>query len=371
MKPRKPPSLPDLKRAIRKLSLKRKCDLMEFLVGEIKSGKNPSEKGLSLDEAFRTFLSYLQNERGSAKNTIESYGRDLRLFAKFCQAQKIQLIDEIDTSTIQQYISHLSNTGLKATSINRKRATIKSLFNCLVKKSYLASNPISNTERLKEPTSIPRVFSVKQIQRLLDAPEKFITSRSKYSYLWIRDKAILSVLYGSGMRVGELCELKIPDIDFKDKVIRVLGKGSKEHLIPVCQKVLSILRKYLKETRPLLVKGGRLSPLYPPLDRRKPNRKDNVKPPGDFVFLSRTGHPLNPRIVHRDIVVKNARLVGLEGLHPHTLRHCFATHLLDRGADLRATQELLGHASISTTQIYTHVSIERLKDTITNCFPKL
>lgn len=280
---------------------------------------------LDLNQALRDFLGYLSIERGSSPNTIEAYGRDLRRYVAYLADQGTSIPDEVTRSQVEGFIEELSDAGLSPSSVERSLAAVKSFHRFMVADEITTNLPTAQLPLPKKPQRLPDVLTIDQAEALLDQPFPQTPAGQ-------RDRTMLEVLYGCGVRVSELTGLDVSDVYLADELVRVLGKGSKERMVPLMGTARRAMESYLDTWRPQLV-GASRSPA---------------------VFLSVRGKRVSRQTVHT-VVERAGRLVGIEGLHPHTLRHSFATHLLEGGADLRTVQELLGHASISTTQIYSHV----------------
>jgi integrase/recombinase XerD len=287
------------------------------------------------------FAGFLRVECGLAQNTIEAYRRDIYdLFADLHSSG----VASLPVVTARQVSTHLaelkSKRQMEGSSVIRHLAAIKVFFRWAASTGLIPKDP---TEVLDRPTrwkKLPDVLSPKQVAALLDAPKPPPEADPDEPPLWLRDRALLELLYASGLRASEVAGLLMSDVHPNLGVVRVTGKGSKQRLVPMGKPAQNALEQYLKECRPLL---------------HKPDGRDKGR-----VLLSRSGRPLE-RVAVWQIVKRNAALAGLRDVHPHTLRHSFATHLLIGGADLRVVQELLGHADIATTQIYTHVDRSRLK----------
>ncbi|MGI6755656.1 MAG: site-specific tyrosine recombinase XerD [Atopobiaceae bacterium] len=280
---------------------------------------------MNLDDAREEFLSYLAVERGASRNTIEAYARDLKRYIKYLAGCGIVSPGEVSRQNVEDYFSDLSSLELAPASIERAFAAIKSFHRFMVVEQLCENSPTADLPLPKKPQRLPEVLTIDQAARLLDQP-------FQDDALGLRDKTILEILYGCGLRVSELCTLDVSSMLLDDELVRVFGKGSKERVVPLMGSAKRAVVDYLTHARPSLV-------------GRKPT---------SAVFLSVRGRRLTRQSVYT-ICEHYGRLVGIEGLHPHTLRHSFATHLIEGGADLRIVQELLGHASISTTQIYSHV----------------
>lgn len=289
-------------------------------------------RNLPLGSTVEQFLDYLTVEAGLSANTVLAYGRDLLGFAEHCQAQKIDKLEKIEPVTVYGYMQNLGKSGLAESSISRCLVAIKMLlrFGILTGRG---SNDITDTlESPKLWKKLPGIANKDQVFRLMNAP----CPDDPY---YLRDKSILELLYATGARASEVAGLSLKDINLTVGYVRCFGKGRKERIVPLGRMAGETLKNYLSELRPLLLKTH--SP--------------------DTLFLSRTGHGLD-RIDLWRIVKKYALRAGMpKGLTVHTLRHCFATHLLSGGVDLRTLQEMLGHADIKTTQIYTHVDQDRLR----------
>ena len=284
--------------------------------------------------AFRIeqYLDHLNFERGLSPRTVDAYRRELLRFVAFAGREGRDTPDDVTPADVRGYVSHLGALGLAATSVRRAQSALRTYFGFLLEEGVTDRDP---TEGLHSPSvgrPLPDVLSIEEVLGLLEAP------RLDSPVYW-RDKAILEVLYATGVRVSELIGLRIADLDMDVGLCNVLGKGAKERLVPIGGPARVALRHYLQDVRPGLDKGRS----------------------GGHVFLNRSGRALS-RTAIWNLVRKATRAAGLsKKVSPHTLRHTFATHLLEGGADLVAVQELLGHADISTTQIYTHVDREYLR----------
>ena len=287
---------------------------------------------LPLGQSVRDFLDYLIVEAGLAENTILAYGRDLRSFLKYCKSNKISQIQQIKPALIQNYLVILAKADKAETSTKRALAAIRMFLRFAKLTGRLDDDFTAILESSKLWQKLPVICSKQQVINLINAPlpdEPF----------YFRDKAILELLYATGVRAGELAGLKICDLNADIGYLRCLGKGNRERIIPIGKAAVAATVEYLTNLRPKLAK---------PFS-------------GDFLLLSRTGRPMS-RIEIWRLVKKYAIRAGMpRNLTVHTLRHCFATHLLAGGADLRSVQEMLGHVDIATTQVYTHVDQERLR----------
>lgn len=281
---------------------------------------------MELAEAREEFLAHLLLERGSAQNTVDSYGRDLLRYVRFMEDRDVVDVNDVTSDDVEAFVALLSALDYAATSTGRALAAVRSMHKFLVADGVCKRNPAREVMLPKRDTYLPDVLSIAQAQTLLDQP--FAPTAPG-----LRDHAILEVLYGCGLRVSELCGLGLREVMLEEELLLVLGKGSKERVVPIGGVASRVLAEYLKAGRPQLTRIAR---------------------PTDAVFLNMRGSRLSRQSVHA-ICEKYGRVVGIKGLHPHTLRHSYATHLVEGGADLRVVQELLGHASIATTQIYSHI----------------
>jgi len=316
-----------------------------------------------MDSAVKQFLNYLRSVRNSSPNTIRSYESDLDQFLHFLTPPGVAMPTPQDVThlMIREFMSHLHDMNLEKTSIARKLAAIRSFFKYAVREAIVVRNPARMVSTPKLPKRIPAVLSAEDLNAFLDgvvAGPRRTSSRRKNrgmrddSHLMVkRDRAILELLYASGLRVSELTGLNLADVDRKDLMLRVRGKGNKERIVPYGGKAEQSLEAYEPLRQELLRKAGGRGDLQ-------------------AIFLNHFGTRLTQRSVAR-IVKKYARLANVNwDLHPHSLRHAFATHLLADGADLRAIQELLGHSSLSTTQRYTHATIRQLMEVFDKAHPR-
>src|SRR3989338_1771408 len=280
------------------------------------------------------FIRYLQIEKEVSPHTLRNYTIDLRSFADFLGEEKIEGVTYL---TLRKYLAHLRGINLNKSSVARRLSCLRSFFRFLMREGYIKTNPISGLSTPKKDKKLPAFLDEDEVTKLLEIPGGDLTG--------LRDKAILESLYSSGMRVSELTGISTDNIDFVAEVIKLYGKGKKERIVPIGGKAVEAIRKY----------------------RQKLPQKFSSK---NAMFLNKRGERLSDRTVRR-IVNKYILLTcKKENISPHTLRHSFATHLLNRGADLRAVQELLGHENLSTTQIYTHVSTQRLKEAYDKAHPR-
>jgi integrase/recombinase XerD len=278
------------------------------------------------------FLAYLRVEKGLAANTIISYQRDLKKFAAFMRAGNVKL-EGVTRQHIRHFLEHSFREGLSARSVARNLIALRTFFRFLVAQGFLETDPAEGIDAPKIGLSLPKYLAVTEVDSLLQQPDPS-------SVLGLRDKAMLELLYATGMRVSELLSLKPEDVDLSLGIVRCVGKGSKERLIPAGKSSLAAVESYLRRGRNVLAR----------------NRGSA------FLFLNKNGQRLS-RVGFWKALRAYGRRAALAGpVTPHAVRHSFATHLLERGADLRSIQLLLGHSDIATTQIYTHVLKERLKN---------
>lgn len=279
------------------------------------------------------FCDALWLEDGLSRNTLESYRRDLNKFAEWLQKQRGIALLATTHADIQGFLAYLmGGQKAKATSTSRAISSLKRLFRYLLRQNKIAADPTLQIATPKLPRNLPKSLTEEDVELLLNAPDV-------QAPLGMRDRAMLEVLYASGLRVSELVGLNVAQVSLDMGVTRVMGKGSKERLVPLGEEALDWVKRYLAEARPVLL-AGKLS---------------------DALFVTQRGEAMT-RQMFWYLIKKHARQGGIhKPLSPHTLRHAFATHLLNHGADLRVVQMLLGHSDISTTQIYTHVARERLK----------
>lgn len=287
------------------------------------------------------FIDYLAVEKGLAANTIAAYAADLTLYLDFLRTEGLHDMAHSDTAVIFKHLIALRDAGLAARSRARHLVTLRGFYRFLVQERILETNPAKLVDLPKTTRSLPGVLGIREVLRLLDTPD---STRPE----GLRNGAMLELLYAAGLRVSELVNLDINDVNLEACFVRVLGKGSKERVIPIGQTARQRLETYLSSARPLLLKARQSHSL----------------------FVTRLGKPMTRQGFWK-ILKQLALKAGLESqITPHTLRHSFATHLLERGADLRSVQVMLGHADISTTQIYTHVAPEQLKAVHTRYHPR-
>lgn len=294
------------------------------------------------DPLVSEYLAFLSAEKGSARATLEAYRRDLGRFVSFVRECGVPSVSDVDRADVALFEASLVDAGYAPTSVRRALSVVKGLFRFAVREGLADRDPADTLPVPKTPQRLPDAISRHDAERLLDQP-------FPNTPCGLRDQAILEVLYGCGLRVGELVGLDVSDAVFEEGYLRVLGKGSKERIAPIAGTAAERLSAYLSDARPALSLRASM--------------------PTPAAFLNSRGGRLSRQSVCS--IVKRAGLaVGIEGLHPHTLRHSFATHLLEGGADLRVIQEILGHADVSTTQIYTHVSRTHMREEYLAAHPR-
>ncbi len=298
-----------------------------------------------MNKPLSEFLNHLKVERNYSLETIDSYRRDIEKFYRFLNAQDA-LASEVDSLLIRNFLSTELANNIGKRSLKRRMSALRHYYNFMVTKNYVKTNPFLISSSPKAQVKLPKVLYLEQVELLLKM------NGERTDELALRDQAIIELLYASGIRAAELVSLTLQDIDFKQRIIRVLGKGRKERLVPISRTAKTALENYMKNLRPALLS-------------KNSDYKD-----ASFFFLNDKGKGLTTRgleFILKNIEKKTGDYIDL---HPHLLRHTFATHLLENGADLRVIQELLGHASLSTTQIYTHVTQEAMKAQYDLAFPR-
>ena len=289
-----------------------------------------------MESTIHVFLSYMRVEKGLAQNTILAYGRDLKRFAEFLRKRQKQGMEEVTREDVVDFLASLYKERLDSRSVARYLVSLRGLYKFAMMEGTVTTDPTENLESPKVRNSLPTYLRIDEVDKLLQAPDVATP-------IGLRDRAMLEVLYSTGLRVSELLNLRISDIDMSIGCVRCIGKGDKERLVPIGRKAIEAVEQYLSQGRPKFAR-----PSSPP-------------PHNQVLFLTRIGRRLSRVGIWKILHDYGVRL-GLRGrLTPHKLRHSFATHLLEGGADLRSVQLMLGHADISTTQIYTHVVEERLK----------
>lgn len=288
-----------------------------------------------MEKYIEKFMRYMEIEKNYSFHTLLNYRADLEDFRKFLAETPLEKTDYL---TLRKYLAVLKEKNLGSRSVNRKLSSLRSFFKFLIRDGYLKTNPALILSSPKLDKHLPQFLTEEETARLIESALK----KNEKDERSLRDRAILETFYSSGLRISELVGLNVSDLDFIGGIIKVMGKGKKERVVPVGDTAIAAIRKYLEK-------------------RKKQS---------EVVFLNKNGKRITTRGV-RNIVFKYIKLAGIkQGVSAHTLRHSFATHLLNRGADLRTVQELLGHANLSTTQIYTHLTTERLKSVYDKAHPR-
>ncbi len=285
-----------------------------------------------MERHIEKFLRYLEIERNASPHTILNYKLDLLEFNEFLKDLEVEKVDYL---FVRKYLAHLKEKNLTVRSVSRKLSSLRSFFNFLVKEGYIALNPTDAIVSPKQEKPLPKFLTEEDASRLVEAPD---TATLK----GLRDKAILETLYSTGMRVSELVGMKENDVDFISGTVRVFGKGKKERMLPIGDRALRAIRNYLQ--------------------KRNSSARE--------IFLNKNHKKLGVRGLRKMMDSYIVKISLKDHVSPHTLRHSFATHLLNRGADLRSVQELLGHANLSTTQIYTHLTTEKLRSVYEKAHPR-
>lgn len=304
-------------------------------------------KMVSYQEHVQTFLTYLLKEKRYSKHTVSAYGSDLRQFGEFLtrHTEGSGTVITVDRLTLRLFLGELAEQAFQKRSIARKLESLRAFFLYLRKRGVIEKNPAAGLASPRLGKRMPSFLDEQSAARLLEP-------RAKDDEWGVRDTAVLEVLYGAGIRLSEIVGLDMDDVDLNRGMIKVLGKGSKERIIPVGAKSVKALRAYLPLRSRCIAAHARTEQ-----DRRA-------------LFISRRGRRLNQKAIYRLVTRAIASVIDLPKKSPHILRHTFATHLLDRGADITAVRELLGHESLSTTQLYTHTTIQRLKTIYAQAHPK-
>lgn len=294
-----------------------------------------------MEQLVDTYLLHLKVERGLAQNTLESYRRDLTKFVMYLRRQGVIALEQVERREILAFMEDLHNNGRAAATISRNLAAIRSFYGFLSQENLVGNNPSTELDSPKIPKRLPNIMTVSQVAKLLEQPDDKNPSG-------LRDKAMLELLYATGIRVSELVDLNIADVNLDMGFLRCLGKGSKERIVPVGKSAIKSIDTYLHKGRGKLIRDIQEEAVFVNFHGRRLTRQGFWK-----------------------ILKKYVRDAGFTGdITPHTLRHSFATHLLENGADLRAVQEMLGHSDITTTQIYTQVTAIRLRDVYQQYHPR-
>jgi integrase/recombinase XerC len=307
---------------------------------------------ISLARAIQGFAAYVADERRFSPRTVEAYRSDLERFAGFWEGEFANApaaktaLSKVDTLAVRSYLAHLHRDKLANRSLARHLSTLRSFFRWACREGHLDKNPARGLPSPRVPKTLPRAMSLPDTERLLAADEE-------ETFVPERERALFELLYATGLRVSEAAGLDLSDVDFSSRLLRVTGKGSRERIVPFGEAAAEALREYL-----------------PSREAIRSRAVDSPARGGEPLFVNFRGGRLTPRSMAR-LLKRRLRAAGLpEEISPHALRHTFATHLLQAGADLRAIQELLGHASLSTTQKYTHLDAARLAEVYRNAHPK-
>lgn len=296
----------------------------------------------SMDQLIEEYFAYLAIERGASPLTIDAYGKDLALYRDFLESRGKTTLEQVERDDILAFQKGILDQGFAISTAERRLSAIKGLHRFALREGYVDTDPAQAIPLPKKPARLPDVLSIDQIGAMLDAVDTSTLTGK-------RDATMLEVLYGCGLRVSELVNLDLAHVLIDEGFLRVFGKGSKERMVPISGIALERLVEYLNEVRPELENPRSAAPAA--------------------LFLNARGGRLTRQSVHR-IVTRAGLTIGVKNLHPHTLRHSFATHLLEGGADLRSIQDMLGHADIATTQIYTHVQMTHLKEEYLAAHPR-
>ncbi|WP_180363655.1 site-specific tyrosine recombinase XerD [Facklamia miroungae] len=297
-----------------------------------------------LQDYVADFKRYLQIDQVKSKNTIQAYIRDLAKFMTYYQAHPTKTLDQIDYGYMQGFLQDLNQKSYATSSTSRLLSALKQFFHYLLKEGHIEQNPLQLVQGPKQVKSLPKVLSMDQVEAIIQAPD--ITNLTG-----LRDRAILEVFYACGLRVSELTHLQMADLHLELGFIQTIGKGQKERIIPLGDEAIYWIDQYLQDARPIFA-------------------SKKTAQAGQFLFLTERGRPFTRQGIWKNLN-KYVQQAGVkQRVSPHMLRHSFATHLLENGADLRMVQELLGHSDISTTQIYTHISHHRLQEVYRKNFPR-
>lgn len=284
-----------------------------------------------MDELTQNYIDYLIIEKGLSNNSLMSYSSDLAQYITFLEKNQIHDLNKVDTTVILAWLIDLAKKGLSAKSRARHLITIRGLYQFLIGEKKAVKSPVKDVDIPKTGLALPKIMTIEEVATLLDAPDI-------RKPMGMRNSAMMEIMYGAGLRVSELVSLCLQDINLEANFVRVMGKGSKERIVPIGLTARTITQTWIKEGRPLQLK----------------------KISSPYLFVARAGNPMTRQSFWK-IIKKYALVANIpRNITPHTLRHSFATHLLEGGADLRSVQTMLGHSDISTTQIYTHISREYL-----------
>ena len=295
-----------------------------------------------MEDILNDYLHFLKIERGLSTNTIVSYERDLRQYHAFLAKKKITSFTEVDRYVVMDFLQELKKQNKSSATVIRMISSLRKYHQFMRIERIINDDPMQHIETPKKEKILPKVLNLAEVEKLIETP-------NTNTVLGLRDRAILEVMYATGLRVSELITLKLSDLHLKIALIQTLGKGDKERIVPLGDEAIKWLELYLEKSRPKLV---------------------NPKKEVPFVFLNHHGGGLSRQGIWKNLQALVVAAGIQKNVTPHTLRHSFATHLLENGADLRIVQELLGHADISTTQIYTHISKKRMTEVYQQHFPR-
>ena len=300
-----------------------------------------------IETLVKEFMEKLKHEKGFSKHTLRAYDNDLAQFDSFLKDEKCKNLKRINHLLLRKFLANLRSRNYSRTTIARKLASLRSFFKFLNQEGELVSNPFEILRTPKQTKKLPHFLSISDVDKLLKTPDES-------EIFGLRDRAILETLYSTGIRVSELVGLNEEDVDFYGGMIKVQGKGKKERLAPIGSYAIKAIKEYINSSQ----------------EHRRAGKKKKSLNRNAPLFLNKYGSRLSSRSVARSLD-KYLKMTGINLLtSPHTFRHSFATHMLDKGADLRSVQELLGHSNLSTTQIYTHVTTERLKQVYDKSHPR-
>ena len=292
---------------------------------------------MKIENLINSYLDYIENVKRYSPQTVKAYRTDLSQFSEFSYSNNKITIDEVSEKFLKKYLMNLNEAGIEKSSISRKLASIRNMIKFAFQNGYSKTNPAAFIKNPRSNKKLPEVTTTKSILKIYELADEAEENPSQV-------KIIFELLYGCALRVEELCNLNLSDLDMKNHTLRVKGKGNKVRIVPVGSKSLDIIEQYLGN-----------------------NKDQNINEP---LIKTKGGNRIYPRFVYRVINKYLSKVTDIKKKSPHVLRHSAATHMLDNGADLRAVKEILGHENLSTTQIYTHVSIERLKSTYKKSHPK-
>jgi len=292
---------------------------------------------MKIEKLINSYLEYIESIKRYSRQTVKAYRNDLNQFLEFCSTLEKNTIKDLTEKSIKKYLMHLSESGLETRSISRKLASVRGLMKYAFQSQIINSNPVAYIRNPRSSKKLPEITTTESVLKIYDLVDEVEDEPE-------RVKIIFELLYGCALRVSELCNLNYGDLDIKGSTLRVRGKGSKIRIVPVGQKSIKLIKQYIKIT----------------------NQQNNNEP----LIKTKGGNRIYPRFVYRIINKYLSKVTDIKKKSPHVLRHSAATHMLDRGADLRAVKDILGHENLSTTQIYTHVSVERLKTTYKKSHPK-